>query len=89
MSPVAIWQLADPSPSQQALARERDEALERRGAAAARSPYFEAICMRQQERCSFEEIGRRWRRSPEAARKLWTRAILRLKELLEPTDHSR
>jgi RNA polymerase sigma-70 factor (ECF subfamily) len=79
---------SDPSPSQQAQARERDEALER---ALGQLPtdYFEAIRLRQQESCSFEEIGRRMKRSPEAARKLWTRAILQLRELLEPADESR
>lgn len=79
---------SDPSPSQQALARERDEALE---GALAQLPehYYEAIRLRQQEGRSFEEIGRRLKRSPEAARKLWTRAVFQLKELLESANDSR
>jgi RNA polymerase sigma-70 factor (ECF subfamily) len=75
----------DPTPSQQAVARERDEAVER---ALAQLPdrYYEAIRLRRQEGLSFEEIGARLDRSPEAARKLWARAIFQLKALLEPSD---
>lgn len=78
---------SEPSPSQQALARERDQAMER---ALSQLPkhYYEVIRLRQQERCSFEEIGRRLDRSAEAVRKLWTRAVFQLKALLEGNNDS-
>jgi RNA polymerase sigma-70 factor (ECF subfamily) len=77
----------DPSPSQQALAHERDEAVER---ALAQLPerYYEAIRLRQQESLSFEEIGRRLQCSSEAARKVWARAIFQLKASLDLSDES-
>ena len=45
--------------------------------------YRQVITWRYQEERSFEEIGQLLRRSPEAARKLWARAIERLQEELE------
>lgn len=44
--------------------------------------YRRVIAWRQQEQLSFEEIGQRMQRSPDAARKLWARAIERLKREL-------
>jgi RNA polymerase sigma-70 factor (ECF subfamily) len=71
-----------PSPSGRAMARERDEALER---ALARLPedYRRVLVLRYQEGRPFEEIGRRMGRSANAVRKLWGRAIERLQAELE------
>jgi RNA polymerase sigma-70 factor (ECF subfamily) len=73
------------SPSSQARARERDEALHR---ALQQLPEASrlAIEYRSYERCSFEEVGRRLGRSAEAARKLWVRAIDQLQQILEARD---
>ncbi|MCI0456758.1 MAG: sigma-70 family RNA polymerase sigma factor [Gemmataceae bacterium] len=73
---------AMPSPSGQAMAQEQDQLLQQ---ALARLPedYRRVITWRYQEERSFEEIGRLLHRSPEAARKLWARAIERLQEELE------
>ncbi|HKI36943.1 MAG TPA: sigma-70 family RNA polymerase sigma factor [Gemmataceae bacterium] len=71
-----------PSPSKQAMARERDEALER---AMRRLPeeYRTVLALRHQDDLSFEEIGQRLGRSANAARKLWARAVERLEQELE------
>jgi RNA polymerase sigma-70 factor (ECF subfamily) len=73
---------ADQSPSKQAVAREQDQALHR---ALTRLPelYRKVLTWRSYERCSFEEVGRRLDRTPEAARKLWSRAVEQLQRLLE------
>jgi RNA polymerase sigma-70 factor (ECF subfamily) len=73
---------ATPSPSAEAIAHERAEALQR---SLARLPedYRQVITLRHQEQRSFEEIGRVMQRSPDAARKLWTRAIERLRGELD------
>jgi RNA polymerase sigma-70 factor (ECF subfamily) len=75
------------SPSAQAVRRERDEALER---TLAQLPERDrkVIEWRTYERCSFAEIGRRLERSAGAARKLWTRAIEQLQQLMGPGDES-
>jgi len=72
-----------PSPSGQAMEREQDHALQ---AALGRlsDDYRRVITLRHQEELSFEEIGRLLQRSPDAARKLWARAVERLQEELEP-----
>jgi RNA polymerase sigma-70 factor, ECF subfamily len=78
----------EPSPSQRAMAQERGEKLER---ALAQLPehYREALRLRHQEDCSFEEIGARTGRSADAARKVWARAVEQLKQILErPHDSS-
>jgi RNA polymerase sigma-70 factor, ECF subfamily len=71
-----------PSPSGQAMEREQDQALQ---AALGRLPddYRRVISLRYQEDLPFEEIGRLLDRSPDAARKLWARAVERLHEELE------
>jgi RNA polymerase sigma-70 factor (ECF subfamily) len=71
-----------PSPSGQAVAHEQDEALER---AMARLPedYRRVLIWRYQEERSFEEIGKQLQRTPNAARKLWLRAVERLRQDLE------
>jgi RNA polymerase sigma-70 factor, ECF subfamily len=43
-----------------------------------------AILLRSRELLSFQEIGSRLSRSPDAARKLWWRALVRLHNLLQP-----
>jgi RNA polymerase sigma-70 factor (ECF subfamily) len=76
-SPGAELMAATPSPSGEAIEREQAVALER---ALARLPddYRQAIRLRYQEGRSFEEIGGLMNRSPDAARKLWVRAMERL-----------
>jgi RNA polymerase sigma-70 factor (ECF subfamily) len=67
-----------PSPSSQAMEREQVLALQ---AALARLPadYCQVLTLRYQEGRSFEEIGQLMNRSPDAARKLWGRAMDRLR----------
>jgi RNA polymerase sigma-70 factor (ECF subfamily) len=69
------------SPSGEAMSREEQALL---AAAIERLPesYRQAIQMRHQENLPFAEIGQRLGRSDEAARKLWARAVVRLKEEL-------
>ncbi len=71
------------SPSGQAMEHEQDQALQ---AALGRLPddYRRVITLRYQEQLPFEEIGRLLERSPDAARKLWARAVERLQEELDP-----
>jgi RNA polymerase sigma-70 factor (ECF subfamily) len=66
------------SPSEHALALERDHLLEE---AMERLPYDyrQVIELRYREGLSFDEIGAVLERSPNSARKLWARAIERLK----------
>jgi RNA polymerase sigma-70 factor (ECF subfamily) len=70
------------SPSMEAMAREKAEAVAR---ALERLPedYRRVIILRNQERRDFDEIGRLMRRSTDAARRLWSRAIERLEHELE------
>jgi len=70
---------AVPTPSQQAIAREQVEAIQK---ALVRLPddYRLVILLRYQEGRSFEEIGRLMELTPNAARKLWLRAIKRLQQ---------
>jgi RNA polymerase sigma-70 factor, ECF subfamily len=70
------------TPSQQVVAREQDEALQRALAQLPES-YREVIAYRSYERYTFEEIADRMGRSAEAVRKLWTRAVEQLQCLLE------
>src|SRR6516165_7198073 len=71
---VAAPPAATPSPGAQAMQQEMAQALEQ---ALARLPvdYRKVIELRFLEERSFEEIGRLTNRSPDAARKLWARAI--------------
>jgi len=73
------------SPGARLVRRERDEALH---AAIERLPphYREAVIARNYEGLSFSELGERLGSSEEAARKVWTRAIEHLQELLGPKD---
>jgi RNA polymerase sigma-70 factor (ECF subfamily) len=67
-----------PSPSGLAMENEQAAALQR---ALARLPedHRRAVLLRYQDGLSFEEIGRLLGRSPDAARKLWSRAMERLR----------
>jgi RNA polymerase sigma-70 factor, ECF subfamily len=73
-----------PSPSTEAMAHEQAEAIAR---ALERLPedYRRVITLRNQERRDFDDIGRLMDRSPDAARRLWSRAIERLEHELEAT----
>jgi RNA polymerase sigma-70 factor (ECF subfamily) len=46
--------------------------------------YREVIQLHHQEGLSFVEIGQRIGRSPDAVRKLWSRAIVQLQQMLRP-----
>ena len=72
-----------PSPSWQAMEHEQ---LLRLKEALGRLPerYQQIIRLRNQERCSFAEIGQEMRCSADAARMLWARAIEHLHQELEP-----
>jgi RNA polymerase sigma-70 factor (ECF subfamily) len=76
---------AQPSPSTQLMAHEQAQRLCQ---ALERLPddYRRVITLRYLEQCSFEEIGRRMRRTPNAARLLWLRAIERVKHELRAAD---
>jgi RNA polymerase sigma-70 factor (ECF subfamily) len=71
-----------PSPSGHAVAREEDEAMRR---AMDRLPedHRTVLQLRYEEGLGFDEIAARLGRSPEAARKLWARAVGRLRQELE------
>jgi len=73
------------APSSLALKREQSvllaEALERLP-----EDYREVFVLRNLEQVPIEEIATRMGRSPNAVRKLWTRALLALKHTLEETS---
>lgn len=73
-----------PSPSGHAMARERDDSLR---AAMDRLPedYRAVLQLRYDDELSFDDIAARTGRSPEAARKLWARAVARLQQELDET----
>lgn len=73
------------TPSALIAAHEQDLALSR---ALDRLPdhYRQVVIWRNYERLEFEVIGQRLGRTPEAARKLWGRAIEQLQEFLEVSD---
>jgi RNA polymerase sigma-70 factor (ECF subfamily) len=75
------------SPSQAALVHERNAALQ---AALEQLPehYRQVIAWRNYDRLAFAQIGQRLGCSEEAARKLWTRAVEKLAEHLEPSDEA-
>jgi RNA polymerase sigma-70 factor, ECF subfamily len=79
---------ASETPSSHLARREREtaliEALERLPA-----HYRDVVIWHHREQLSFEEIGQRLGNSPEAARKLWTRALGSLRKELGPTHDSR
>ncbi|MBI3860494.1 MAG: sigma-70 family RNA polymerase sigma factor [Planctomycetia bacterium] len=51
--------------------------------------YREVLLLRQEENCSFPEIGKRLGRTAESARKLWARAVEQLKEILKSQSITR
>ncbi len=67
------------TPSSQAVEREQAKAIHR---ALSHLPdeYRQVIVLRCLEDRSFEEIGPLMNRSPDAARKLWSRAMKRLQQ---------
>jgi len=76
-----------PTPSQHLMARERIEQLQD---ALGRLPeeYRQVINLRYQEERSFEEIGRLMERTPNGARKLWLRAVERLRLEMRTDDET-
>jgi RNA polymerase sigma-70 factor (ECF subfamily) len=72
-----------PAPDDQAATRERAATLL---AAIDRLPpdYQQVLRLRYEEGKGFEEIGRALDRTPNAARKLWARAVERLQEECDP-----
>src|SRR5262249_56518354 len=81
-SPAGGLYADTPSPSTEAMAHEGAEALRR---ALDRLPedHRRVITLRHREQRSFEEIGPLLGRSADAARKLWARAVERLRQELE------
>lgn len=88
-SSLEAWPLIspEPSPSEVLLRHERESTIR---AAVDRLPahYREVVLEHQRDRLAFDEIGRRRGISDEAARKLWTRAIVRLRREMGPTHGS-
>jgi RNA polymerase sigma-70 factor (ECF subfamily) len=74
-----------PSPSVQLMAHEQAQRL-RQALEHLPDDYRQVITLRYVEQCSFEEIGRLMRRTPNAARLLWLRAIERVKHELGGTE---
>jgi RNA polymerase sigma-70 factor, ECF subfamily len=79
-----VYRSDQPTPSAEAVANEQSEALQD---ALARLPheYREVILMRYRDGLPFDQIGRALGRTSEAARKLWGRAVERLREEMEGT----
>ncbi|MGI9519097.1 MAG: sigma-70 family RNA polymerase sigma factor [Pirellulaceae bacterium] len=69
------------TPGSEALQREKARALDE-ALASLSDDHRQVICMRNLEQKSFFEIGEAMDRSPEAARKLWARAIESLQDEL-------
>ena len=73
----------EPTPGTSAVDREEavaiDAALERLA-----NDEQSAIILRNRDHLSWEVIGRRMNRSPDAARMVWKRAIVRLQQILAP-----
>jgi RNA polymerase sigma-70 factor (ECF subfamily) len=84
-SPIRELRAQTPSPSEQVVGHERDQALEN---AFRRLPddYRQVLVLRYVEGRTFEEIGQALGRSPNAARKLWARAVERLQHELDETS---
>jgi RNA polymerase sigma-70 factor (ECF subfamily) len=70
-------------PSRHLMRRERDGAL---AEALSRLPerYRQVVCWHHHDRLRFREIAERLGISPDAAQRIWGRALFRLKELLGP-----
>jgi RNA polymerase sigma-70 factor, ECF subfamily len=76
------------TPSRNLAQRERETALYE-GLQRLPDHYRQVVVWRYREQLTFEEIGRRCRISTEAARKLWTRALGRLRKEVGPAHDSR
>jgi RNA polymerase sigma-70 factor, ECF subfamily len=76
------------TPSRNLAQREREAALHE-GLQRLPEHYRQIVIWHHREQLSFEEIGRRCRISTEAARKLWTRALGRLRKELGPAHDLR
>ena len=76
-----------PSPSSKVMAGERASALER-GLTQLPDDYRRVILWHHREGLPFDEIGNRLGRSPDAVRRLWSRAVDRLQELLNPNGRA-
>ncbi len=74
-----------PTPSVQVMAHEQAQRL-RQALERLAEDYRVVITLRYVEQCSFEEIGRRMQRTPNAARLLWLRAIQHVKDELGGSD---
>jgi RNA polymerase sigma-70 factor (ECF subfamily) len=70
-------------PDEEMIARERDEAV-RRVVGTLPDDHRTALDLRYTEHLSYEEIGRRLGRTPDAARKLVARALAQVGNRLEP-----
>jgi RNA polymerase sigma-70 factor (ECF subfamily) len=75
-----------PTPSSALIADERRRAVER-GLERLPEEYRLAVLWHHRDGLAFDEIGRRLGRSADAARRLWSRAIDRLQELLSRHEH--
>lgn len=77
------YPLVDPefTPSTNALVAEQSAQLEL-AMAELSEDYQQVLRLHSWEQQNFEEIGKLMSRSPEATRKLWTRAVLKLQEIL-------
>jgi RNA polymerase sigma-70 factor (ECF subfamily) len=75
------------NPSRNLALREREAALYE-GLKRLPDHYRQVVVWHHREQLSFEEIGQRCRISTEAARKLWTRALGRLRKELGPAHDS-
>ena len=75
------------NPSLNLRSREREAALYE-GLNRLPEHYRQVVVWHHREQISFEEIGRRFLISAEAARKLWTRALGRLRKELGPAHDS-
>jgi RNA polymerase sigma-70 factor (ECF subfamily) len=71
------------SPSGRAMRQEREKAL-REAMMGLPEHYRQVIQWHHEERLTFEQIAGRLGGSPEAARKFWGRALVRLRETLGP-----
>jgi RNA polymerase sigma-70 factor (ECF subfamily) len=73
------------TPSKSLLAREEQERLQR-ALSRIRDDYRRVIVMRNFDRRSFDDIALEFGRSADAIKKLWSRAIVQLKQEMERHD---
>jgi RNA polymerase sigma-70 factor, ECF subfamily len=85
VSDVVVAQ--DPSPSSTLVAKEQKHAVERQ-LEQLPEDYRLVLVWHHKDELPFDEIGRRLCRSPDAARRLWSRAIDRLQQLINCHEQS-